>query len=290
MLAIHRLPCWRFIDDAGGGFALVARERQGSSVRSLEYPSIQWGLIFGIAASIVTIVTNAPVFSYDAITSLLQGNAAALTSLGLITCAGLLVTVVIFMLAGVLASRETGTLGGGMWAAAIANLTTYLISFVFSIIIIPNTRLGNGVSFNVPGGATGPVATSCLVGCELIGLVINGAAAAIISLPGAWFGRWLYEHGADVDAEDDEYEEVPYPGAMPGGYPVFPQQGMPPQQGYMPPQPGGWGGPPPGYGGPPPGYGGPPPSPGYGGPPPPPGYGPPPGPQGYPPQPPPQRS
>ncbi len=269
----------------------MVRERQGSIVRSLEVPSIQWGLIFGIAASVLTVVTSAPLFSFDALTGILQGDTKSILSFGLLWCAAQIGILVVFLLAGVFASRETGTLGGGMWAAAIANFATVLMTFVIGVIIVPNTRLGNGVNYNAPNFTNGALSAGITVAAvcgNLFNIFFGCAFAAFIALPGAWFGRWLYERGAD-DEEGDEYEEVPYPGAMAGGYPVFPQQSVP-QHGYMPepgPQQGGWSGPPPGYSGPPPGYGGLPP--GYASPPP--GYGPPPapGPQGRPPQQPPRR-
>jgi hypothetical protein len=248
-------------------------------VRSLEFPAIQWGLIFGIALSIIGIFTNVPLFSTDLVTAIQNQDTSVLVSWGLLVCAGYILELVVITAAGVLASRETGTIGGGMWAGAIATLSTTIMSFVVSTIILPNTKVGSSLTTNIPGGTLDPGHTAAYVGCQLIGLMIDCGTSALLALPGAWFGRWLYNLGVGEEVEEaDDYEEVPYPGMASGAFPAFP-----PPPGYAPPP----GAPPPGYGAPP-GYGPPSGPPGYGSPGPPPGYGPPAGPGGYRPRRPPQ--
>jgi hypothetical protein len=259
-----------------------------------------------VVLSGLTLISGGPLLLGGGINSLLQPDGFAVASAVLVlTCATLIGQVVALGLAGFFASRQLGTITGGMWAGGIANVIASVFGLIIDIVLTSNTSLQT--PFYHPAGAA---VTTGLTLFTICGVVFSAIAGAIVAVPGAIIGCWAYNRGiGDEDDEYDEDDEIVYtgelsggklrgwaprpldapaqtyqPGGMYGSAPVSGGFGPPLPPGYGPPLLGS-GSPPPGYGPPPPGYGPPPPGygilpPGYAAPPgyglPPPGFGPPP--------------
>ncbi len=285
-----------------------------STGNSLEWESINWGILFGVVLSGLTLISGGPLLLGGGINSLLQPDGFAVASAVLVlTCATLLGQIVALGLAGFFASRQLGTITGGMWAGGIANVIASVFGLIIDIVLTSNTSLQT--PFYHPAGAA---VTTGLALFTICGVVFSAIAGAIVAVPGAIIGCWAYNRGiGDEDDEYDEDDEIFYTGELSGGklrgwaprpldapaqtyQPGGTYGGAPVSGGFGPPLPPGYGppllgsgSPPPGYRILPPGYAAPPeygsPPPGFGPPPPgystplPPGYGPPP--QGYPLQP-----
>src|SRR5258708_25106444 len=93
-----------------------------SAGNSLEWESINWGILFGVVVSGLTLISGGPLLLGGGIDSLLQPDGFAVASAVLVlTCATLIGQVVALGLAGFFASRQLGTITGGMWAGGVAN-------------------------------------------------------------------------------------------------------------------------------------------------------------------------
>jgi hypothetical protein len=289
--------------------SIVVRSPMGgnsSAGNSLEWESINWGILFGVVLSGLTLISGGPLLLGGGINSLLQPDGFAVASAVLVlACATLIGQVVALGLAGFFASRQLGTVTGGMWAGGIANVIASVFGLIIDIVLTSNTSLQT--PFYHPAGAA---VTTGLTLFTICGVVFSAIAGAIVAVPGAIIGCWAYNRGiGDEDDEYDEDDEIVYTGELSGGklrgwaprpldapaqtyQPGGTYGSAPVSGGFGPPLPPGYGppllgsgSPPPGYGPPPPGYGPPPPGygilpPGYAAPPgyglPPPGFGPPP--------------
>src|SRR5260370_14903551 len=95
-----------------------------SAGNSLEWESINWGILFGVVLSGLTLISGGPLLLGGGIDSLLQPDGFAVASAVLVlTCATLIGQGVARVLAGFFASRQLGTITGGGWAGGIANWT-----------------------------------------------------------------------------------------------------------------------------------------------------------------------
>src|SRR5258708_17121634 len=230
-----------------------------SAGNSLEWESINWGILFGVVLSGLTLISGGPLLLGGGIDSLLQPDGFAVASAVLVlTCATLIGQVVALGLAGFFASRQLGTITGGMWAGGIANVIASVFGLIIDIVLTSNTSLQT--PFYHPAGAA---VTTGLALFTICGVVFSAIAGAIVAVPGAIIGCWPYNRGiGDEDDEYDEAAEIFYTGARSGGElrgwaprpldapaPTYQPGGFssPPPPGYGPPLLGS-GSPPPGYG------------------------------------------
>jgi hypothetical protein len=205
-------------------------------------PALRWGLTLGIVLSVLGILDQAVVTVLERQFHAEQLGQATLAplSVALICLLPLLAFVLTFGM-GILAGRETGTVG----AAAIAGLfgvVTYVVITTITELVLFASTTQNIWSVLFANPEMSRLATGSLILSTTCDIIIYGLIGMGVASLGGLIGRAL--------APDEEADQPPYP-VYAGWDPAY---GPPP---YPPPN---WNpayGPPPPYG--PPGYGAPPP-------------------------------
>lgn len=165
-------------------------------------PALHWGLVFGIVevvigiAPLVWLVANSYHFPPDAAetqTILTQSG----STLFLFVAFGGLLSLFSYVFAGFLTARETGTVGSGAVAAALACLANLMVSYLIAAVVLKisysqliNELGGLPASFRAILAVSYALSTLCglLVACVIAAGI--GALGALVGC--AIFGRASY--------------------------------------------------------------------------------------------------
>src|SRR5258708_19827424 len=113
-----------------------------SAGNSLEWESINWGILFGVVLSGLTLISGGPLLLGGGINSLLQPDGFAVASAVLVlTCATLIGQVVALGLAGFFPSPQLATITRAMWGGGIANVIASVFGLIIDIVFTSNHSL-----------------------------------------------------------------------------------------------------------------------------------------------------
>ncbi len=211
-------------------------------------PVMRWGVLFGIIIAILGALQQG--LSGDVLRAA-QGPSTAVSAGAALEGVGVLIIDVTFLLllglTGLLTSRETGTVGSGAFAGAVAAVIGGLVATVVSLALFRSTLSALPINFGAldergQRAVIGVVILSGMCSTFIYG-VIGAGLAAIGGLIGrAFYNPYVY---GTYDGHDgyDAYGEPVYPPAPPGpyqapppGYPMYPPY---PGPGYPPAPPAG---------------------------------------------------
>jgi hypothetical protein len=202
-------------------------------------PVMRWGLLFGVIIAILGAIQEG--LSADVLRAA-QGSSTTISTGAALEGVGVLIIDVSFLLllglTGLLTSRETGTVGSGAFAGALAAVIGGLVATVVSLALFRSTLGTLPINFNAldergQHAVIGAVILSGMCSTFIYGLIGAGLAAI-----GGLIGRAFYnpndygEYGGY-----DGYGEPIYSPAPPGPY--QPYQAPPPGYPAYPPYPGG---------------------------------------------------
>jgi len=198
---------------------------------------MRWGLLFGIVIAILGAIQEG--LSADVLRAA-QGPSTAVSTGAALEGVGVLIIDVSFLLllglTGLLTSRETGTVGSGAFAGAIAAVIGGLVATVVSLALFRSTLSTLPINFNAldergQHAVIGAVILSGMCSTFIYGLIGAGVAAIGGLIGRAFYNPYDYGDYGGYDGYDG-YGEPIYPQAPPGpyqpyqapspGYPVYP--------------------------------------------------------------------
>jgi hypothetical protein len=209
-------------------------------------PAIRQGLIFGgIAAALSVVSTLIRFATGGAATTNPASVSGTLTGLG---CVFFLITLALFLVAGMQASAQTGRTGTGAIAGLIAGVISGLAATILGIITIlltPHARLqditqsiGANSGTQIPAGQLrAAIIIAAIIVYVFVILFELGLGAGLGAL-GGLIGRGRFQ-GPALPYQDQMYPgmQQPYPPyQQPYPQQPYPQQPYPPQGPEYPPQ------------------------------------------------------
>jgi hypothetical protein len=203
---------------------------------------VRWGLTFGL---IMAALGSASAFGSRLLQeTLISGQTtpeqvAPTAGIALLVGCGLdLVYLALFFVAGIMAARQSGSVGAASLAGLLAGGVGALINSVASLImtfVFPNT-LATSTTVNVLNTNSSAYLIVGFVVGLLFGLVLWGALGAGLGALGGLIGQSQFRASHPELAQPYPYAYAPYPGYLPappvGAYP-------PPPPGVLPPPPSG---------------------------------------------------
>lgn len=199
---------------------------------------MRWGLLFGVIIAILGAIQQG--LSADVLRAA-QGSSTTISTGAALEGVGVLIIDVSFLLllglTGLLTARETGTVGSGAFAGAIAAVIGGLVATIVSLALFRSTMSTLPINFNAldergQHAVIGAVILSGMCSTFIYGLIGAGLAAIGGLIGRAFYNPYEYgEYGGY-----DGYGEPSYPQAPPGSY--QPYQAPPPGYPAYPPSPG----------------------------------------------------
>lgn len=199
---------------------------------------MRWGLLFGVIIAILGAIQQG--LSADVLRAA-QGSSTTISTGAALEGVGVLIIDVSFLLllglTGLLTARETGTVGSGAFAGAIAAVIGGLVATIVSLALFRSTMSTLPINFNAldergQHAVIGAVILSGMCSTFIYGLIGAGLAAIGGLIGRAFYNPYEYgEYGGY-----DGYGEPSYAQAPPGSY--EPYQAPPPGYPAYPPSPG----------------------------------------------------
>lgn len=169
---------------------------------------------------------------FNALSALVPTTQIGLGATSLLSCVGGLLSLGVYFVAGMLTTRQTGTVGAGSVCGMLTGIVAALIGGIVTLVryvVDPNALGGLG-----PGGqpnpfANDPTAVYAIMGASLLcGLVFTAGLGAGLGALGGLVGQRQYRERFKAYAYGGQY--MPYPYGMP--YPPPPLGAYPPPPGY----------------------------------------------------------
>ncbi|HEX3269829.1 MAG TPA: hypothetical protein VHR15_04210 [Ktedonobacterales bacterium] len=211
---------------------------------------VRWGLTFGLIMA--ALGSTSAIVSRLLETSLISGQATPeqfLPTAGgalLIGCGLDLVYLALFFVAGIMAARQSGSVGAASLAGLLAGGVGALVSGAVSVIllfVLPSAVSPFGAinSDTSDSAVMAGVVVGAVIGL-IFGLLIWGGLGAGLGALGGLIGQNQFRAAHPELVQPYPYAYAPYPGYPPvppmGAYPPPPPGAYPPPPGAYPPPPG----------------------------------------------------
>lgn len=164
------------------------------------FPSIRWGLTFGIFLAalgvlpVIWLLTNGyrTPLNQSELDVILRSQPALV---GYYSVGNLVATLVLYFLAGFMTARDMGTIKPGMFAAGLAYVASSVVTLLVNLMTLRQTEASALSAFSAFSYLTDQVRAAFAVGYAVgicCNLIVGAVGAALIGALGALLGCAIY--------------------------------------------------------------------------------------------------